>query len=401
MNPSRLLLAAVVACFALAAQAAPALPAVSAAMQATVDAREIAGAVTLVATRDKVVHLEATGSAELASKKPMETDAMFWLASASKVVAGVAVLMLQDEEKLNLSDPVAKYFPAFADLKTPSGKPANLTIADLLTHTSGLADHKRTVYFSSKSITEVVDAYFPIPPMLAEPGERWKYTGIGFDLAGRIIEMITGKPYETFVRDRLFTPLGMKDTTFFPSEAQQRRMAANYAKDRGPGGSLNMQPLMIGMPAPGKFPPHPGGGLFSTASDVGRFGQMLLNRGMLDGKRYLSEGAYKTLTTVHTGDLATGFSTGQFNKVLGWGFGAYVLRAPQAGVSAALSAGSFGHPGACGTHLIVDPVQGFVYVLMIHRPNLPDNFENEPTRALVQAAKNALAKTTSASAAPK
>ena len=126
----------------LPAPAAPELPGVSAAMQASVDAHEIAGAVTLVATRDKVVHLGATGFADLAAHKPMPTDAMFWIASMSKPVTSVAVLMLQDEGKLSVSDPVAKYLPEFAGLKTPSGKPANLTIAQLLSHTSGLADPK-------------------------------------------------------------------------------------------------------------------------------------------------------------------------------------------------------------------------------------------------------------------
>jgi CubicO group peptidase (beta-lactamase class C family) len=261
----------------------------------------------------------------------------------------------------------------------------------LLTHTSGLADGKRQTIFSSKTIADVIDGYFPAAPMLSEPGERWKYTGIGFEAVARIVEIISGKPYDVFLQERLFTPLGMKDTTFFPSESQFRRLAGNYAKDRA-SGTLNAGSLMIGTPVAGKFPPMAAGGLFSTASDLGRFGQMLLNRGVLDGKRYLSEASYQALTTVHTGDLPTGFSVGQFNRVLGWGLGAYVLRTPHEGVSADLSPGSFGHPGACGTHLIVDPVKGRVYVLMVQRPNLPDNFENEPVRAFVHAAALALEK---------
>jgi CubicO group peptidase (beta-lactamase class C family) len=381
------------ACLTLAAQAAPALPGVGAAMQATVEAREVAGAVTLVATKDQVVHLEATGLANLEGKKPMAADAMFWIASTTKVTAAVAVLMLQDEGKLNVTDPVAKYLPQFGELKTPSGKPAGLTIVHLLTHTSGLAEGKRPVYFFSKTISEVIEAYFPAAPMLSEPGERWKYTTISFDAVARIVEIVSGKPYDAFLQERLLAPLGMKDTTFFPSETQQRRLAGNYARDRA-SGALNPGPLMIGTPVAGRFPPMAGAGLFSTAGDLGRFGQMLLNRGELEGKRYLSEASYKLLTTVHTGDLATGFSTGQVNKVLGWGLGTYVLRAPHAGVSASLSPGSFGHPGACGTSLIVDPVKGLVYVLMIQRPNLPDNFENETARAFVQAASSALAKST-------
>ena len=370
--------------------AAPKLAGVGAAMQATVDAHEVAGAVTLVATKDKILHLEATGMADLASKRPMETDAMFWLASSTKPITATAVLMLVDEGKLSLSDPVAKFIPAFAELKTPSGKPANLTIQHLLTHTSGLAEIKRGSYAGKKNLTETIDSYFPAAPMIFEPGERWKYTSFGFDTAGRIVEIVSGKSYDAFLQERIFDPLGMKDTTFYTSDEQQGRLAVCYATNNA---TKELQPraLQFGRPVRGQFPPVPGGGLHATASDLARFGQMLLNRGVVAGKRYLSEASYQRLTTVCTGDLSTGYSTGQFNQVLGWGAGAFVLRAPHDGVTAMLSPGSFGHPGACGTELIVDPVKGRVYVLMIQRANLPDNFENEPARALVQSAATALA----------
>ena len=391
MHPIRPFCLFLSALLALTAQAAPQLPGIGAALQATVEAHEVAGAVTLVATKDKILHLEATGFATLADKKPLEPDAMFWLASTTKPVTSVAVLMLQDEGQLSLSDPVAKYLPAFAGLKTPSGQPANLTIAQLLTHTSGLAEIKRGSYALKKDLAEVIDSYFPAAPMLFEPGERWKYTSFGFDVAGRIVEIVSGKSFDAFLQERLFDPLGMKDTTFFTSDDQQRRLVTNYARNSATG-ELEPRAHQFGRPVRGQFPPVPGGGLHSTASDVARFGQMLLNRGVFEGKRYLSAAAYETLTTVHTGGLATGFSTGQFNEVLGWGMGAYVLRAPHAGVSATLSPGSFGHPGACGTHLIVDPAKGLVYVLMIQRSNLSDNFENETARAFLQAAADALAK---------
>lgn len=391
MNPARLVSIFLCLFTALTVQAAPKLPGVGSAMQATVDAREVAGAVTLVATKDKILHLEATGFAELASRKPMAPDAMFWIASTTKPITGVAVLMLVDEGRLSLSDPVSKYLSQFADLKTPSGQPANLTIAHLLTHTSGLAEIKRGSYAKKKDLAETIDSYFPAAPMLFEPGERWKYTSIGFDIAGRIVEIVSGKSFDAFVQERLFDPLGMKDTTFFTNDEQQRRLVTNYVRNSTTG-ELEPKEQPFGRPVRGQFPPVPGGGLLSTASDIARFGQMLLNRGEFEGKRYLSEASYKALTTVQTGELSTGFSAGQFNQVLGWGMGAYVLRAPHAGVSATLSAGSFGHPGACGTHLIVDPVKGLVYVLMIQRSNLSDNFENETARAFVQAVADALAK---------
>lgn len=371
------------------ASATSTLPGIGAAMQAVVDAHEVAGAVTLVANKEKVLHLEATGLADIANKKPMTTDAMFWLASTTKPFTGVAVLMLRDEGKLALNDLVAKYIPQFAELRTPFGRPANLTIEQLLTHTTGLAEIKRGVYAQQKTLAETIASYFPAAPMLSEPGEKWKYTSFGFDTAGRIVEIVSGKSFDAFLQERLFDPLGMKDTTFYTTDEQQSRLVTNYARNAN-AGTLDARPHQFGRPVRGLFPPVPGGGLHSTANDVARFGQMLLNRGVLDGKRYLSEASYSLLTTVHTADLATGFSAGQMNRVLGWGIGAYVLRTPHEGVSAMLSPGTFGHPGACGTELIVDPMKGLVYVLMIQRSNLPDNFENEPARAFVHAASQAL-----------
>jgi CubicO group peptidase (beta-lactamase class C family) len=376
----------------VAAQAAPTLPGVGAAMQGAIDAHETAGAVTFVATKDKVLHLEATGFADFVAKKPMTPDTMFWLASSTKPITATAALMMQDEGKLKITDLVAKYIPAFGELKTPSGKPANITIQHLLTHTSGLADIKRPVYFASKNLTEVMTGYFsPVTPMLAEPGERWKYNSFGLDTVGRIVEIVSGKPYDVFLQERIFGPLGMKDTTFFPTDEQQARLAVGYSRDRS-GLSMNAQQAPFGRPVRGRFPPVPGGGLFSTAPDLGRFGQMLLNRGNFEGRRYLSEASFKQMTTIHTGELPTGYSAAQMNHVLGWGLGVFIVRAPHEGLTAPLSAGTFGHPGAWGTDMIVDPVKGVVYVMMIQRSNLPDNFENEPARVFVQAADQALAK---------
>jgi CubicO group peptidase (beta-lactamase class C family) len=397
MRLNHVLFRAAAACLALVAQAAPTLPGIGAAMQAVVDERQVSGAVTLVATKDKVVHLEATGLADLENQKPMEPDAMFWIASTTKVVTGVAVLMCQDDGKLKVTDPVANYIPEFASLKTPSGKPANLTIEQLLTHTSGAGEINRANYASVNNLSELIASYFPAPPMLFEPGEHWKYSGITVDTAGRIVEIVSGKTFDRFVQERLFDPLGMKDTTFYPNETQQRRMAACYRKNISTGGlELQPQPIvaMLGRKPVGKLPPLPVGGLYSTAQDLGQLGQMLLNGGRWEGKRYLTDAAYKTLTSVHTGDLQTGFSRAQLNQVLGWGLGVYVLRAPAShgGVSSLLSPGTFGHPGALGTHLMVDPVKGVTYVMMVQRANLSDNFENLVARAFLQAATNALEK---------
>ncbi len=364
----------------------PILPGVAQAMQAQIDAKEIAGAVTLVTTKDKVVHLEATGLADIAKKRPLKTDTVFFLASTTKPIASLAVLMLQDEGKLKLSDPISKYLPDAAGLKTPSGKPAEITILQLLNHTSGLADHAPADF--ATSTLEKLAAKCLASPMRYEPGERWMYTTSGFSVAGRIVEIVSGKSFDVFMQERLFDPLGMKSTTFYPTPAQSDLASLVYVKDQT-SGALN-----AGGPPPrparGVQAPIPGAGLFSTASDLGTLCRMLLNHGVLDGKRFLSEAAYQDFTRISTGELPTGFSKAQINDVLGWGTGAYVLRKPHAGASAHLSAGSFGHPGALGTHLIVDPVKGRGYVFLVQRPNLTDNFENQQVGAFLEAACAAL-----------
>lgn len=376
---------------ALPVHASPTLPGVVTSMQATVDAHEIAGAVTLVAAHGTVQHLAATGFADLETRKPMPIDAMFWIASMTKPITSVAILMLQDEGKLNVNDPVAKYLPEFASLKTPSGKPANLTIAQLLTHTSGLADPKSAAARSAKTLRELTSVYLS-EPMQFEPGTTWRYTTSGFNVAGLVVETVSGEPFDAFLQDHLFGPLGMKDTTFFPSDEQRLRIAHAYRAKPATGEMTLQRGLGPNGPIPtrGDAPPLGGGGLFSTASDYARFGQMLLNRGTLDGRRYLSEDAYRALTTVCTGDLPTGYTKTKLSHVLGWGLGVAVVRQPGGGVSGNLSAGSFGHPGAWGTAAWIDPARGAVYVMMVQRSNMPDNFENPPALAFVSAASEAL-----------
>lgn len=368
--------------------AEPTLPGVAAAMQQLVDAREMAGVVVLVTDKDRVLHLSASGSADIAAGKPMTTDAMFALASTTKLFAGVAMLMLQDEGKLKLADPLAKYIPEFATLRTPSGQPANLTIEHMLTHTSGIGDAAQGAYAGAKTLADRIAAYFPAPAMRAEPGAEFRYVG-SFDTVGRVVEIASGKTFDEFVRERIFQPLGMRDTTFYPDEAQQRRIANSYATNRQTK-ELSLRPWPAA-PVRGQTPPSAGGGAFSTARDLARFCQMLLNRGQLEGKRYLSEAAFASLATIRTREgLKTGFSTGEFNDVLAWGAGAYVVRHPRpAALSSLLSPGSFGHPGARGIHAVVDPTRGLAYVLLQHA-NPPDNFENVQTRTLVSATLAAL-----------
>ena len=360
---------------ALSAQTSPRLPAVSAAMQRMVDEGVVAGAVTLITTKDRIVHLDATGWADIASRRPMQTDALFWLASSTKPFTGVAILMLQDEGKLSLDDPVAKYIPEFSQLRTPSGKPANISIKQLLTHTSGLGTTPLRYYLTghlSGLVRGILGA-----PMQFEPGERYQY-GSGIDVAGRIVEIVSGKTFDVFLKERLFDPLGMRDTTFYPNKGQRKRLATCYYMDWSDH-TLRVQappipPFLLFL-----LPPVPSGGLYSTAADLARFTQMLLNRGVLDQKRYLSESAYTLLTTNQVGDLADPF--------IGYGLGVNVIRSPHDGVTAFLSAGTFSHQGMWGTHFIIDPAKGLAYVLLVQRTrNHPSNFDNPQTYAFLQAA---------------
>jgi CubicO group peptidase (beta-lactamase class C family) len=371
----------------LSASAAPEIPQVAAAMQASVDAHQIAGAVTLVATRDQILHFGATGLADVATQKPMPLDAVCWIASMSKPVTSVAILMLQDEGKLSVSDPVAKYLPEFADLKTPSGKLAHLTIGQLLNHTSGLADPKPAATRDAKTLRDLAKVYVS-EPMQFEPGTTWRYTTSGFNVAGLIVEVVSGQPFDSFLQSRLFDPLGMKDTTFYPNAEQRGRLAHAYRANPKTGALSLTTGLGPNGPIPTRedSPPLGGGGLFSTASDYARFCQMLLGGGVRDGRRYLSPEARTALTTVGTGDFPTGYTKTKLSHVLGWGVGVAVVQAPSGGVSAQLSPGSFGHPGAWGTGAWIDPVKGTIYILMVQRPNMPDNFENPPALSLVQSA---------------
>ena len=183
---------------------------------------------------DEVLDLETTGFAESRLKRPMTPDTVFWIASMTKPVTGVAVLMLQDEGKLCVSDPVAKYLPEFDSLKTPSGKPANLTIMQILTHTSGLGEASGPAAQSARTLADLVPLWLAAP-MQYEPGDKWKYTQSGINAASRIVEVVSGMTFDVFVQKRIFEPLGMKDTTFYPTDEQRARLATAYAKNKDTG----------------------------------------------------------------------------------------------------------------------------------------------------------------------
>ena len=363
-------------------------------MEEMIAKNEIAGAVTMVVSKDKVLHAEGTGFADVAAKKPMASDTLFWIASMTKPVTGTAVLMLQDEGKLHVSDPVAKYLPEFANLKTPSGKPANLTITQILTHTSGLGEAGGPAVKDAKTLADLVPLWLAAP-MQYEPGAKWSYTQSGINAAARIVEVVSGLTFDAFLQQRLFDPLGMKDTTFYPTEAQRARLVTAYAKNKDTG-ALDAAKPWGGYEGSRDRPPQGNGGLFSTAPDYARFCQMLLAGGTLDGHRYLSADALRFLSTPQTGDLPTGFfqnaTFGNHGANYGWGIGTCILRTPHEGVPAMLSPGTFGHGGAWGTQAWVDPGKGVAYVLMVQRTNFPNSDASEVRRVFQEAAANALRK---------
>ena len=369
------------------------LPGVGAAMQEMVAKNEIAGAVTVVVAKDKVLHLESTGLADVAAKRAMTADTLFWIASMTKPITGTAVLMLQDEGKLNVGDPVAKYLPEFANLKTPSGKPANLTITQILTHTSGLGEAGGPGAKEAKALAELVPLWLAAP-MQFEPGAKWSYTQSGINAAARIVEVVSGMSFDAFLEQRLFAPLGMKDTTFYPTEVQRARLVTAYAKNKD-SGELDAVPPRADFGTRDR-PPQGNGGLFSTAPDYARFCQMLLAGGTFGGRRYLSADALKFLSTPQSGDLPVGFfqndTYGQHGTKYGWGLGTCILRTPHEGVAAMLSPGSYGHGGAWGTQAWIDPVRGVAYVLMVQRANFPNSDASDVRRAFQQAAADALGK---------
>jgi CubicO group peptidase (beta-lactamase class C family) len=354
--------------FAVAAQ--PGNQAIRAAVEKSIDAQDISGAVTVVAAKDKLLALDTIGLADVAKRKPMESNTLFWIASMTKPLTAVSILMLQDEGKLKVSDPVEKFIPEFAALKTPAGQPAHITIEQILTHTSGLGEGDTATIKSAHTLADLIPIYLA-SPMLYEPGDHWRYTQSGINTAARIVEVTSGLSFDAFVSKRILKPLGMKNTTFYPNKKQRSHLATPYIKDKQTG-TLTAAPY-ANFGNKGQ-PPFGNGGLFSTGPDYARFCQMLLNGGTFRGKHYLSPAAFEQLTTVHTGELKTGFlqtaEYGNRGMNYGWGIGVDILKTPHPGVAEMLSPGTFGHGGAWGTQAWIDPVRGLAYILMVQRPGV-------------------------------
>lgn len=363
-----------ICCAVLLALAVPVLaadPAVSDSVKPFVERDAVAGAVLAVAGPEKTHALEAVGFADRENKVAMTTDRLFWIASMTKPMTAAALLMLVDEGKVKLDDPIEKYLPEFKSamvigelgkdtvlLKKPKRAP---TLRDCLRHTSGMP-------FGSVLDTPTIDAVllrdavrvYAITPLTYEPGTKHVYSNAGINTAGRVVEVVSGMSYEEFMAKRLFAPLGMTDTTWRPAGDALKRVAKTYTPTKD-GKSLEPMPIrpLLYPLSDAKRQPCPGGGLFSTAKDVTAFGQMILRGGTgPDGKRLLSADAVRELTGTQTDDLLNkGKGEG------GYGLGFSTTRKAKADGPAV--AGPCGHGGAYATNLWIDPDKKLVLVYMV------------------------------------
>jgi CubicO group peptidase (beta-lactamase class C family) len=333
-------------------------------MQAYVDQGQISGAVTLVGERGRVLHVGTVGLADVDAQTPMTGDTLFGIMSMTKPITATAVMILADEGKLAIDDPVEKYIPAFARAKLTSGEPVSgLTIRRLLTHTSGLTGDQRC-----ETTLEATAEMLAKRPFGFQPGTKWEY-GPSMNVCGRIVEIASGQSFDEFLAARIFRPLAMDHTTFYPTPAQWERVATLY-RFGDDGKSLVKAERWAGTGSRSNAP-NPSGGLFATAGDMFRFYQLILHGGEWNGQRIVSQDAVREMTSVQTPDLPTGFTPGN-----GWGLGWCIVREPQA-VTAELSPGTFGHGGAWGTQGWVDPLRERVFVLMIQRADLGNSDGSE------------------------
>jgi len=334
-----------------------ALKKIDARMQEFIDQKQTSGIVTLVARRGRVVHLGAVGKADVASGRDMAPDSVFAIASMTKPITAASVMILQDEGKLQLDEPISKYIPAFKDTKLADGTAPKreITIRDCLKHTNGLVSDQR----NTGTLAETADN-LARTELAFEPGSKWQY-GPGLSFAGRVVEIVSGKPFEQFLSERIFAPLEMTQTSFHPTEEQLRKLALLYQPTTDKKDIERGNHWLYEVTA--DTSPNPSGGLFSTAGDLVRFYQMVLNGGDLNDKRILSADSVEQMTSLQTEDLATGFTPGN-----GWGLGFSLVRQPQ-GATDALSPGSYGHGGAFGTQGWIDPTHEMIFILLIARQN--------------------------------
>ncbi len=353
-------------------------------MQDYIDRNEVAGVVTLVARRGKVVHFSALGQRDVEAGAPMTHDSIFRIASMTKPIASVALMMLYEEGRFQLRDPIAKWLPEFADMQVaipappqerltgryktvPASRP--ITVQQILTHTAGLANTYRGI--TQPEFQEVVAPRKPgdtvggmlkrlaALPLNFHPGDQWEY-GRATDVAGRLVEVMSGQTLDVFLRERIFEPLDMTDTHFYLPKSKLDRFAALYRPDAHGKIELSEAPT-----AESRYVAEPhtyfsgAGGLVSTARDYFRFHQMMLNGGELDGARILSHKTVELMTANHTGDK------GIWLAGPGYGFGLGYAVVTDLGPSGTpRSEGSYYWGGAFGTIFWVDPSEELIGILM-------------------------------------
>jgi CubicO group peptidase (beta-lactamase class C family) len=357
-------------------------------MKEFVDAGTMAGSVTLVARHGKVAALHATGYTDIETKQPIKTDAIFQLHSMTKPIVAMAAMMLAEEGKLALNDPVEKHLPEFRGQRLLVGdtlkRPARrITVRDLMMHTSGLplnppAGIGELHGALHKTLAEVVLVISQVP-LEFEPGTKWQYSNTGIASLARIVEVLGGMPFEQFLEKRIFAPLGMKDTFIYPPKEKWGRMPTAYILKDGKPLKYTADPLGEGAMKfrDGAKYPLPEGGLYSTASDLFLLYQMLLNGGQLNGTRILSKHSIETMTQVATGELYTN------GPGMGYGLAWAVAKD---GAAAPLSIGTYGHGGRYGTYCFIDPKTNLIGIFMIHREGGSDErnaFVNIAYSALV------------------
>jgi CubicO group peptidase (beta-lactamase class C family) len=352
----------------------------SATMQRYLDRGEAAGIVTLVARHGKVVHLDARGVLDTGAKQPMKTDSIFRLASMTKPITSVAVMMLVEEGRLTLNDPVSKFIPEFKDqkvmvLNAPGSSrtgfslvPAKneMTIRDLLTHSAGLVTDTAAYlrpefekFQKESSPSEDIAGYtrrLAKLPLAFHPGTAWQY-GPATNVLGYLVEVVSGQRFDRFLEERIFRPLEMTDTTFYVPDAKLDRLATVHEPVKPKG-------LRVGRAARemrGSQVFFAGaGGLFSTAADYWRFCQMLLNGGTLNGKRLLNRKTIELMTANHIEDHPL------WPDLAGYRFGLGFRVLTDVGASGQLgSKGSYGWGGAFGTYFYIDPKEDTLAILMV------------------------------------
>ena len=358
-------------------------------LQEYVDKNIVAGAVAAVGTHRGLVAIEAVGLQNREQNLPMRPNATFRIASMTKPITALAIMILVDEGKLSVEDPVEKHLPEFkgqmivasrdkdsVTLKKPS---RSITVRDLLTHTSGLPggfpEGISDLYFRRQLTLGEAVATSSQRPLDFEPGTKWSYCNAGIDTLGRIVEVVSGESFERFLEQRVFSPLGMRDTTFYPTDDQVARLAGLYDLKDG-----QLRPVGYQLLGPTRTARHPipAGGLYSTAEDIAKLYQVMLLRGAIGELRIVSEKSVAEMTRNQTGDLTAGFTSN-----VGMGFGWQVTRQPE-GAHAMLSSGTYGHGGAFGTQGWIDPTRDLFIILLIQRVGLANGDASDIRRDVQQ-----------------